>query len=139
MAKKPKEATEPVAKRDTKLTTGATLKSLLKSSRALKEDLDELTTAHSAEVREAVDKKFLHKKAFNTIKMLDRMTPEKLADYMEHFDHYFEASGLEDRANSAQRLPMGDGAGEKDGEFQEDPPKDNVRNIAEKAGAGLPN
>jgi hypothetical protein len=46
--------------------------------------------------------------------MLDRLSPEKLADFMEHFDHYFEASGLEERANSAQRLPMGDGAGEQE-------------------------
>jgi hypothetical protein len=133
MAKKPKE-TETVAKRDTKLTSGATLKSLLKSGRTMKENVDELTTAHATEVREAVDKKFLHKKAFGTIKQLDRLSPEKLADFMEHFDHYFEASGLEERANSAQRLPMG--AGEQG---EQEPPKDNVRNIAEKAGAGLPN
>lgn len=134
MAKNPKKA-EPVAERTTKITSGATIKSLLKSGVSLKEELDELTSAHSAEVREAVDKKHLHKKAFNMIKALNRLTPEKLADTMEHFDAYFESSGLEDRANSAQRLPMGDGPKKDAGEFEEDPPKTSVKDIAEKAGA----
>lgn len=134
MAKKPAADKAPVAERNTKLTSPATLKSLLKSGRALKENLDELTSAHSAEVREAVDKKHLHKKAFGVIKMLDRMTAEKLADFMEHFDHYFEASGLEERANSAQRLPMGDGP--VDEETRDLRPDALKKTEQEKAGTG---
>lgn len=137
MAKTKAQDKGPVAERTTKITSGATIKSLLKSGRSLKEELDELTSAHSAEVREAVDKKHLHKKAFGMVKMLDRLSPEKLADTMEHFDAYFESSGLEDRANSAQRLPMGDEPTTGAGDFEEDPPRAGVKDIAEKAGARL--
>ncbi len=121
-----------VAERTTLVTSGATIKALLRSGRSLKESLDELTSAHSAEVREAVDKKHLHKKAFNMIKALDRLTPEKLADCMEHFDSYYTSSGLEDREKSAQRLPMGEGPGEDD---DNKPASDKVKKLAEDAGA----
>lgn len=134
MAKKPNGGGKkpPVAESTTKLVSAPTLKNLMKSARSLKESTDDLTTAYASEVREAVDKKHLHKKAYNTIRMLDRMTPEKLADFMEHFDHMFEVSGLEQRAESAQRLPMGDGPGEKD---EEDGQTDKVKKLAEEAGA----
>lgn len=103
MAKKP--AAEPVAERTTAFVPPATLKSLLKSARSTKESLNDISSAYGEEVRAAVDKKNLHKKAFGHIRQLDAMTPEKLADYMEHFDYMFEKSGLEERAASAQRLP----------------------------------
>lgn len=122
-APEPEQKTGPVVQ----LTSAATIKSLLKSGRALKENLDDLTSAHAAEVREAVDKKHLNKKAFQMIKSLDRMTPEKLAATMEAFDHYYEVSGLEARAESAPRFEgTGVADGEKGGEedeFEEDPPR----------------
>lgn len=133
MAKKPTSGKKgPVAERTTPLVPAATVKSLLRSARSLKESTDDLTSAYATEVREAVDKKHLHKKAYNTIRMLDRMTPEKLADFMEHFDHMFEVTGLEERANSAQRLPMGDGPGEEE---ETEGKTDKVKKIAEDAGA----
>lgn len=113
MAKKP---AEPVAERTTAFTPAPVLKKLLKDSRELGNDVEKISEGYGLAVRAAVDKKHLHKKAYNTIRSLDRMTPEKLADFMEHFDYYFEASGLEERAKAAERLPMGDKVG---GEKQE--------------------
>lgn len=136
MAKKPaapKKGAEPETPKPTgpvvQLTSASTIKALLKSGRALKENLDDLTSAHSAEVREAVDKKHLNKKAFQMIKSLDRMTPEKLAATMEAFDHYYTVSGLEAREKSAPTFDQvtngGEGGEGKDAdEFEDDKTKD---------------
>ena len=71
-------------------------------------------------MRSAKLTKHLHTGAFNLIRRLDKMKPGDLADFMEHFDHYFQASGLQERANSAPRLSIIDGpANENDDEFQE--------------------
>lgn len=127
MAKRPRKAAAAggddggaakIENRNTKLVPAKVLKSLLKSSRSLKESTDDLTLAYASEVKQAQDKQGLHKGAYATITKLDRMTPEKLADWKEHFDHMWSAAGLEDRVNSAPKLPMGtkEDEGDDDGE-----------------------
>ena len=58
-------------------------------------------------------------------KSLDKLEPEKLAETMDHLEYYLDVGGLEDRRQSAQRLPMGDQPGEReeDGEDTEAAPK----------------
>lgn len=108
-----------VAKRTTKLVPAKTLTDLLKASRHTKESIVDLTTDYAGKVAKAVDEKHLHKKAYNVIRMLDRMTPEKLADFKEHFDHMYEASGLAEREASAPRLEMGEGDEKEESEEEE--------------------
>lgn len=88
--------------------SAAKLRSLLKDGRATQADIQEIAGTFGNAVKSAVENHHLHRKAFAHIRALDRMEPEKLADYMAHFEHMYEISGLRERAESAQRLPMGD-------------------------------
>lgn len=80
------------------------LRSLLASARSTKADVDEIVGGHRSEIADAVERNFLHKGVFATIKRLDRMEPEKLAEWRDTFDHYWDISGLDDRAKSAPAM-----------------------------------
>lgn len=103
-----KPATNPNGR---EVTSGKKLKSLLASCRSTQNDITELAGTLGEEIKTAVEKHHLHKKAFNVCKMADRMEPEKLAEFLEQLEHYLEATGLNDRARSAPRMEMGDGNG----------------------------
>lgn len=95
---KPSETTRVVSER--------ALRELLKMNRSAKADIDEISTQLSTAVREAAEKKHLHLGAWRTIKGLDRLEPEKLADWWDHFQHMWEVSGLRERAESAPRMDL---------------------------------
>lgn len=71
-------------------------------------------------ISNACEHDHLHKKAYAIIKACDRMTDEKLAEFKCHLDDYFVKSGLQERCDNVERLPMGDdkanGKGEVKGE-----------------------
>lgn len=84
------------------------LKSLMNTVQKAKIDIAEINGATGQEVREAIEKKHLHRRAFNACKPLMKLTAEHLAEFKDHFDYYWEALGLEAKAAGAPRLPMGE-------------------------------
>lgn len=84
------------------------LKSLLASARSTKADIDEIVGTHRAQIARAVEEDNLHKGAFAWIKRLDRLEPEKLAEWLDCFEHMLDISGIGDRAKQVQRLGLGD-------------------------------
>lgn len=108
----------PQAERSIAVTSEKKLRALLKDGRACRNAVQEANGTFGQKVSNAVENDHLHKKAFGVIRMLDKMEAEKLAEFMDHFDHYYTVSGLEERANSAQRLSFG--AGEQAQEDEED-------------------
>ena len=136
MAKKPKddgEQQEQVKSSDVrKSITARKLKELLGSSRKTAEDVAEITGTFASEVKQAQDKHHLHRKAFRTIAMLDKMEPEKLAEFLDYFDHYLDISGLAERAEKATKnMEFGPGEGASDNSDESDgadkKPTGNVR------------
>lgn len=114
-AKKSSETEAPAIKMpSTKL-----LNTLLASARSAYADQREISGTLGAEIKKASDENNLHKKAFASVKAADRMTPEKLADYFAHRDHYEEVLGLRKRAGSVIRMNFdddGQGGDESEGD-----------------------
>jgi hypothetical protein len=112
MARKKKEASEqPADEGVVKLISASKLKSALNSALKAKEDCSEITGALGEEIKTLIEKNHLNRKAFNIIKSLYGLSPEKLRETWDHTLYYFEASGLEKKADSAPRLPMNDDVG----------------------------
>jgi hypothetical protein len=84
------------------------LKKLLGTHRAAVRDAAQIAQALGSELKEAQKNHHLHLGAFKLAAKLDKMEPEELRSFMDHFDYYYDASGLKKRADSVQRLPMGD-------------------------------
>ena len=89
-------------------------RALLKSCRQSKSEIEEISGAMGAEVKDAVEKFGLNRKAFGWIRQLDRMPPEKLAIFLDDFEHYLKISGLTRRAESAPSFDVDGGAEEED-------------------------
>lgn len=77
------------------------LKSLLRAATKTGEDMHELSGTLGNQIAQAVEHDHLHKKAFSVVRMLDRMSPEKLAEFFDSFDYYRDISGLQKKAESA--------------------------------------
>ena len=80
------------------------LKELLKGQFSAKEELDEIRGGAANAVKQAQEKWGFNSRAFRVINSLWRLSPEKLADFMDDFLYMYDASGLADRAKSAPRL-----------------------------------
>lgn len=91
------------------MTSARKLNSLLSDARKAYKDQRSISGELGAAIKEAAEHDHLHKKAFATIRSLDRMEPEKLADFFAHFDYYCDASGLRKRAGAVMRMPLDDG------------------------------
>ena len=106
-AAKPKSADTAIA-----VISAGKLKKLLAAHRAAKRDSAQIAQALGAEIKEAVSNNHLHGGAFKLVAKLDKMEPEELSLFMDHFEHYYVSAGLEKRANSVMRmdLPEGDEA-----------------------------
>ena len=124
MAKKPKakaeeQGGESKAAKPSEVRPAITerkLKDLMRAARSANKDTAEINGVLGKKISSAVENDHLHRKAFNVIKMLDRMEPEKLADFLDCFDHYLDISGIEERAKSAPGFNMDPGEGEDEGE-----------------------
>lgn len=114
-ATQPKETTERTQPSEVRKTiTQQKLRSLLASAKAAQSNINEISGGLGSEIKEAVEKHHLHRKAFNVCKQANRMEPEKLAEFLDYLDHYLDISGLRDRAAKVQRLDMGEGEVEED-------------------------
>ena len=73
-------------------------RSLVRSIKSFEKDRNEAAGNIGSKVRNAVEKHHLDKKAFSLYSMLERMSDNKLATTLAHFDHYREIGGLDERA-----------------------------------------
>lgn len=103
-----------------KVISGSKLKNLMAAKRSAKKDTAEIAGQVGQMIRDACENNHLHRKAFGTICQLDAMEPEKVRDFLDHFEYYLDVSGIKKKAEAAPRLPMGDGPGEDEGEETED-------------------
>jgi hypothetical protein len=112
----PKETV--TAKDVTSMIPAAVLKSILAKDKTTKKTQSELAGELGQKIADAVDRFGTNRKALATIRMLNRMEPEKVADYLDHLEYMLDISGIEDKAVDArkERLPMGDTPGEVEDE-----------------------
>ena len=75
------------------------------------DEIDEIKSAMGGDISAVTEKYHLDKQMLGWVRQLLRMSPEKLADKLAHFEYLCDISGLTDRAKSAQRLGLGDEGG----------------------------
>lgn len=102
------------------------LKALLGSTRRAQAEITEISGGMGSEIKTAVEKHHLHRKAFRVVAQADRMEPDKLRDFLDCLDHYLDISGLRDRAASAPAMNFEQGDGE---EGDEGEGEDNVHRL----------
>jgi hypothetical protein len=119
MAKKPPAVPAPegaaTGKDVSKMITAVALDRILKLDKRTKGQQAELAGELGSEIAKAVERFGTNRKALGIIRTLNRMEPEKLADFLDHFDYMLDVSGLEKRAEQVQRLPMDGAKAPKDG------------------------
>jgi hypothetical protein len=109
MAKNGHDGTKQVTGGEvTKVTPVNKLKALLGAARSVYKDTRLISGAFGEKIAKAVEHEHLHLKAFRSVVAEDRMEPDKLADFYDAQEHYRDVLGLNERATSAQRLPMGE-------------------------------
>lgn len=112
MAKK--EKPEPVKPSEVEAQIGKNkLRALLRAASSAHKDQREIAGGLGKKIQEASENDHLHLKAFAELRKRDRMTPEKLADYVDTVAFYMDLSGLTERAASAPRLRLEPGAEEE--------------------------
>lgn len=100
----------------TKVISGNKLKKLMASKRAATKDASEINGQIGSEIKSAIENDNLHRGAFSFICRLDRMEPEALRNFMDHFEYLYDASGLKKRADSVMRMPLEDGEEGEEGD-----------------------
>lgn len=87
------------------------LKSLMAEGRKATQDTREIAGTLGQQIKDAVENDHLHKGAFAVIRKLDRMEPEKLADFLDTLDYYRDISGINERAAKVMRMDLEDDGG----------------------------
>jgi hypothetical protein len=90
----------------TGMITKSALAGILTLDKRTKTAQSELAGELGSAIAKAVERFGTNRKALGIIRQLNRMEPEKLADFLDHFDYMLDVSGLEKRAESVQRLPL---------------------------------
>jgi hypothetical protein len=105
------DGTEQVTEREMqKQIPPKKFKELLNKLDQAEDDMEELRGGMGGAITAVTEKYHLDKQILGWIRKLRRMSPEKLADKLAHFEYLLDISGLSDRAKSAQRLGLGDEA-----------------------------
>lgn len=116
MAKKPqKRGRKPAAKRTEstrkaspsetmQVISESAFKSLLSKIKGAEADKNEAVGSIGSAISNAVEKNHLDKKAFSLFRTLQRMSDNKLATTIAHFDHYREIGGLDERAANQEQM-----------------------------------
>lgn len=108
-APKSEPKSEPVKPSEVrKMIPQPSLRTLLNTCKRLSGKASEITGELGQEISTAANRHNFNRKAFNVIRMLDKMEPEKLADFVDEFAYMMDASGLDKRAASVQRLELDD-------------------------------
>lgn len=114
-AKKTPKTEKPEAVKPSEVLTmvpAGPLNSLLALDKRTKKAQSELAGEIGQKVGEICERYGTNRKALAIIRTLNRMEPEKLADFLDHFDYLLGVSGLEKRAEQVQRLPLNQPEGE---------------------------
>ena len=135
------EPTAPVTEGARYRLTGKTdLNSLLRRCRSRSQQVQTIADEIGEDIAKAAETKYLHRGAFAVTRKLDKMEPEKLAEFLVHFDHYLMEAGLRERAESVGELPIGEADDAGAGETAEETPPAEPGNVSRpKFGAGHPN
>lgn len=107
--KKPAAEAETDAVKPSEVLTMITpkvLASILALDKRTKTAQSELAGELGQKIASACERFGTNRKALGVIRQLNRMEPEKLADFLDHFDYMLDVSGLEKRAGDVQRLPL---------------------------------
>jgi hypothetical protein len=97
-----------------KVVSEKRLKSLLSKARAASADVASINGTLREEIGVAVEKHGLHKKVFSTIRALDKLEPEKLREWFDTFQHYWDISGLAKRSESVEPMQFDPADGDED-------------------------
>jgi hypothetical protein len=108
------------------------LKKLLGAHRAAIRDAAQIASALGSELKDAKKNNHLHLGAFKNIAKLDKMEPEELRNYMDHWEYYYDVSGLKKRAESVMRMNLE--SKDEDGEEDEEGSTGNVHGFPAAAG-----
>lgn len=109
-APKPQQAV--TGKDVTGMITKSVLNDILITDRKAKKAQGEIAGELGSKIASAVERFGTNRKALGIIRTLNRMEPEKIADFLDHFDYMLDISGIEERAAAVQRLPTGEAAGD---------------------------
>lgn len=113
------------------LIGASALKGLLRAKKATQAEVDETLGSYRSKLAYAVEKQHLHKKAYATLVQMDRMEPEKLAEYFDTLQAYMDMAGITKRIESVGRLPLADSRdGEDDDNTDEQPAAAAAPNVA---------
>lgn len=104
----PKADAPPPAQVTYEMTSKDALTKLLRGIKSLEKQGLEISGSLREKIAYAVEKQHLHKGVFALIRQLDRKEAEQLALWKATFDHYWEASGLQERAESTPGLDLED-------------------------------
>lgn len=89
------------------------LKDYLKAARTCTGEIDTIRDKLGKATGKLSEKYTVNSKMLGWIKQLDKMPAEKLADNLADLEYMLDVSGLNDRAKSAQRLPIEEAGGEE--------------------------
>lgn len=109
-------AKKPAAKKIVRqLTPEKDLNNLLRQCKGHEKNIAEYVGSLREKIGNAKEKKHLHTGAFAVVRRLDKMEPEKVAEFLDHFNHYLDVSGIQQRADDAPALDLEGDAGAGDG------------------------
>lgn len=100
----------------TEQTSAKKLKALMRVAEAVDKDMKSISGGYGEQIARAIQLDHLHKQAWSRAvwEKKQARSPEKYAAYREALDWYREATGLDEIAASAPRLPMTDESGKED-------------------------
>jgi hypothetical protein len=110
--------------------TPTKLQALLKAAKTAYQDGRAAAGIIGKKIATAAEHDHLHVKAFATLRAMDRMEPEKAAEYWDVLQYYVENSRVGEKIKSAPRLGLGD-----DREAEEDGASSKVTPIRGRSGA----
>ncbi len=114
-------------------------KSLLSATKSHRKQISELTGSLREKIGYAKANDHLHTKAWAAALSLEKMEPEELAIFFDHFNHYCDVLGITEAAESAPMLPLdkgGEGDDDQGGEETERNPGDSNVTRLRAAGGG---
>jgi hypothetical protein len=107
--------TEPAKSEEVKaMISAGKLKKLLGAHRAAIRDASQIASALGSELKESKKNNHLHLGAFKLTAKLDKMEPEELRNFMDHFEYYYDVSGLMKRADSVMTMKLEESEDEED-------------------------
>lgn len=131
----PKADAPPPPQVTYKFITAENLNKLLRATKSLDKQKDEVVASLREKIAYAKEKQFLNTEMFGLFRRLMKKEPEQLARWYAELEHYWEITGLKALAESAPGLPLGEG--EEDGdEEDEEQVASNVSQLRRAAAGG---